>query len=110
MKRPERLRILGKQVTVQYVPAGDALLRDGPDDTAPGVGRSDGGKQSMAVETGQPLASEQDTVLHETLHIIEEYMGMDVPEEVVAKFATGLLAVIKDNPRFVSYLRQKGPK
>ena len=110
MKRPERLRILGKQVTVQYVPAGDALLRDGPDDASPGVGRSDGGKQSMAVEAGQPLASEQDTVLHETLHIIEEYMGMNVPEEVVAKFATGLLAVIKDNPRFVSYLRQKEPK
>lgn len=105
MKRPAKVRVMGKVVRIQYVPPGDALLRDHPDDDKPGIGRSDGGKQSIAVEDGQPLASEQDTVLHEVLHIVEEYMGMDVPEEIVEKFATGLLAVIKDNPVFVSYLR-----
>lgn len=107
MKRPAHVRIFGKRVTVKFVPAGDALLRDGPDDDAPGVGRSDGLRQSIAVEEGQPLAQEQDTVLHEVLHIIEEYMGMDVPEEVVSKFATGLLAVLKDNPAFAAYLRRR---
>jgi len=106
MKRPSKVKVLGKWVRIQFVPAGDALLRDSAEDDAPGVGRSDGSKQSIAIEDGQPLASEQDTVLHETLHIIEEYMGMDVPEGVVEQFATGLLAVLKDNPRFTSYLRQ----
>lgn len=110
MKRPTRIRILGKQITVHYVPPGDALLRDTPEDTNPGVGRSDGAKQLIAVEDGQPLASEQDTLLHEVLHVVEEYMGMDVPEEVVLKFATGLLAVMKDNPSFMGYLRTKEPK
>ena len=54
---------------------------------------------------GQPLATEQDTVLHEVLHVVEEYAGLDVAEEVVEKFATGLLAVLKDNPALASYLR-----
>lgn len=105
--KPARVRVIGKIITIKYVPAGDLLLRDGPDDDAPGAGRSDGGRQLIAIEDGQPLASEQDTVLHEILHIIEEYMGMDVPEGVVEQFATGLLAVLKDNPKLISYLRQK---
>ena len=107
MKRPAKIRVMGKVVTIHYVPAGDILLRDNADDQHPGMGRSDGGKQLIAIEEGQPLATEQDTLLHEALHIIEEYMGMDVPEEVVEKFATGLLAVLKDNPVLVSYLRVK---
>ena len=80
MKRPARIRVLGKPITVHYVPAGDEKLKDGPEDTEPGMGRSDGSKQEIAVEEGQPLETEQDTLLHEVLHIIEEYMGMDVPE------------------------------
>ena len=105
MKRPTKVRIMGKLVRIHYVPAGDILLRDGPEDHAPGMGRSDGQKQMIAVEEGQPLATEQDTVLHEVLHVVEEYAGLDVAEEVVEKFATGLLAVLKDNPALASYLR-----
>ncbi len=107
MKRPAKLRVLGKVISVSYVPAGDAALRDGPHDDEPGVGRSDGLRQTIAIEDGQPLGQEQDTLLHETLHIVEEYMGMDVPEEIVANFATGLLAVFKDNPSLVAYLRKR---
>jgi len=105
LKRPAKVKVLGKWVAIEYVPASDILLRDSADDPDPGCGRSDGSKQSIAIEEGQPLAYEQDTVLHEVLHIIEDYMRMDVPEDVVDKFATGLLAVLKDNPSFASYLR-----
>lgn len=98
---------MGKVVAIHFVPAGDALLRDGPHDDAPGMGRSDGMRQTIAVEDGLPLATEQDTVLHEVLHIVEEYMGMDLDEEIVEKFATGFLAVMKDNPSLVTYLRVK---
>lgn len=110
MKRPTRIRVVGKVHTVHYVPAGDAMLRDGPDDAAPGFGRHDGKTLVIAIEEGQPLANEQDTMLHEVLHAVEDAMGMDVPEDVVEKFATGLLAVLKDNPGLVSYLRAREPK
>lgn len=60
-----------------------------------------------AVEEGQPLASEQDCVLHEVLHHVEYAMKLDVPEEIVEKFASCLLAVLKDNPTLVTYLRQR---
>lgn len=107
MKRPESIRILGKKVTVKYVPAGDILLKDSQEDPHPGVGRSDSTKQLIAVEDGQPLESEQDAVLHETMHMLEDWMGIKISEDAVTKMATGLLAVLKDNPRLASYLKRK---
>lgn len=110
VKRPSRIRIIGKVHTVHYVPAGDVMLRDGPADASPGSGRHDHEKQVIAVEDGQPLGNEQDTILHEVLHAVESAMGMDVAEEVVEKFATGLLAVLKDNSSLVTYLRAREGK
>lgn len=107
MKRPAFVKVMGKRIAVHYVPSGDILLRDHADDQDPGIGRSDGLKQIIAVEEGQPLASEQDCVLHEVLHHVEYAMKMDIPEEIVEKFASCLLAVIKDNPGLITYLRQR---
>lgn len=107
MKRPAQVRIQGKVIKVYFVPGGDRLLKDHDEDPDPGIGRSDGLRQIIAVEDGQPLATEQDCVLHEVLHHVEYAMKMDVPEEVVEKFASGLLAVLKDNPSLVTYLRQR---
>lgn len=98
---------MGKPVSIKFVPAGDILLRDGPDDKDPGSARADADKQLIAVEEGQPLENEQDAVLHETIHILEDSMDIKISESAVRKVATGLLAVLKDNPRFVSYLRRK---
>lgn len=107
MKRPTSIRVMGKKIAVHFVPSGDALLRDGPHDDEPGLGRSDGLTQIIAVEEGQPLASEQDCVLHEVLHHVEYAMKMDIAEEIVEKFASCLLAVIKDNPSLLAYLRAR---
>lgn len=107
MKRPTKVKVLGKVIKVHYVPAGHILLRDHPGDDEPGLGRSDGLTQTIAVEQAQPLASEQDCMLHEVLHHVEYAMKMDVPEEIVEKFASGLLAVMKDNPALVAYLMRK---
>lgn len=107
IKRPATVKVFGKPVKVHWVPAGDILLRDHADDQDPGLGRSDGLTLTIAIEEGQPLENEQDSFLHEVLHHVEYAMKMDLPEEVVEKLATGLLAVIKDNPSFVTYLRRR---
>ena len=96
MKRPEKVRILGKVFTVTNGPLDDDLN-----------GECDTDKQTLAIREGQPLESEQDTVLHEILHAIDEAMGLRMREAQVKGSATGLLAVMKDNPSLVSYLRKK---
>ena len=103
--RPARVRVLGKPIGFKYVPAGDALLRDSPDDHSPGVGRADADRQLVAIEDGMPLEQEQDAVLHEILHVIEDFMSIRVSEKAVRSLATGLLAVVKDNPGLLEYLR-----
>lgn len=105
-KRPARLLVVGKPITYKYVPAGHALLRDSPDDPRPGVGRADSDKQIVAIEDGMPLEQEQDSVLHETFHIIEDAMCIRISELAVRQLATGFLAVLKDNPELVDYLKR----
>ena len=99
MKRPERIKILGKPFAVSYL-SGDPLRDDLN-------GECDTDKQMVLVRDGQPLESEQDTVLHECIHAIDEAVDAKLKETQVKKVATAFLAVLKDNPSFVSYLRRK---
>jgi hypothetical protein len=99
MKRPERIRVLGKRFDVKF--AGDTILAQDLN------GECDSDRQLILVREGQPLESEQDTVLHEILHAIDEAMGLKMKEAQVKGAATGLLAVMKDNPALVAYLKKK---
>jgi hypothetical protein len=98
VKRPERIKVLGKRFALQF-PDG-APLDDGLN------GECDSDNQLILVRDGQPLESEQDTVLHEILHAVDEAMGLKMKESQVKGAATGLLAVLKDNPALVTYLRK----
>jgi hypothetical protein len=102
VKRPARVRILGKPFAVSYLPAGTPPLElDDVGDCQPDL-------QKITVLDGLPLETEQDATLHEILHAIDAAMTDEITgEEVINRLATGLLAVIKDNPRLVSYLRMK---
>lgn len=99
-----KIDIIGKPYAVAFVPEGHDGLKDGPDDNEPGSGRCDSDKQEIYVEKGQPLESEQDTVLHEVLHAVDHAFCIALTELQVRQTATGLLAVLKDNPEFLEYL------
>ena len=71
------------------------------------VGELDPAKQKMAIRDGQPFEQEQDTLLHEVIHGVDHELNLKFSERQVRAFATGLLAVLKDNPKFFSYLRKK---
>jgi hypothetical protein len=99
VNRPARVRILGKPYSIKYVvaePLDEGLM-----------GECDTDKQTVLIREQQPLESEQDTVLHEILHAVDEAMGLKMKEAQVKGVATGLLAVMKDNPGLVAYLRRK---
>lgn len=104
MKRPLRVKIVGKQHSVAYVPAGHPGLKDGTDAL---VGSIQHDKQEIYVEEGQPIEQEQDTLLHEILHGVERQMDLELEESAIRRLATGLLAVMKDNPSLVRYLGTK---
>lgn len=104
MKRPTSVKIIGKRHAVEYLPAGHADLVEGEDTFA---GRIDHDRQKIVVEDGQTLASEQDTLLHEIMHGVERAMDLEVPETAIHRLATGILAVLKDNPSLGRYLMAK---
>lgn len=99
MKRPERVRILGKPFKVEF--GVGAPLEDGD------MGDCNTEGQVLTVRDGQPLENEQDSLLHEVIHAISDYMEIKMREGQVTKLATGLLAVLKDNPALAAYLRRK---
>ena len=46
------------------------------------------------------------TLLHETIHAIDNFMSLDMDERVVTTIADGLSMVISDNPDFLKQLKQ----
>jgi hypothetical protein len=46
-------------------------------------------------------------LLHEVCHAVDDAMDCKMKETQVKKLATGLLAVLKDNPQLAAYLRRK---
>jgi DNA gyrase inhibitor GyrI len=48
----------------------------------------------------------QDTLLHETIHAIDETLITGMTEQQVSNIASVLLAVLKDNPEFTSWILQ----
>ena len=101
MKRPERLRIIGKRYTVKWL---DEVLDE---EGKPLNGQAD--CDGLVIEMNNSLAidTEQDILLHEVLHAVEGQMGLDVEDTVIERLATGLLAVLKDNPSLIRYLAAK---
>lgn len=98
--RPASIRILGKPFKVEWV---DRVEHDGEE--LNGLADPDG--QHIQVVGTLPLETQQDRLLHEVMHCIEASFDLELDETVIERLATGMLAVLKDNPRFVSYLRRR---
>lgn len=93
------LRVIGKTYEVHRV-SGKPLEEDD-------LGELDPALQKITIRKGQPLETEQDTLLHEVFHAVDNELNLNLSEKQVRGLATGFLAVLKDNPRFYIYLRRK---
>lgn len=102
--RPTQIKIVGKQHSISFVPTGHDALLEGTDALAGSILHD---RQQIYIEDDQPLESEQDTLFHEVLHGIERAMDVDIPETATRRLATGIIAVLKDNPGFRAYLARK---
>jgi hypothetical protein len=94
-KMPDTVRVLGKVFKIE-------AFKDGECEDADGMTRVD--EQIINVREKPAIAYCQDTLLHETIHAIDETLFLKMTERQVSNLASVLLAVLKDNPEFTKWL------
>jgi hypothetical protein len=92
---PGKLDILGKKFKVLQMPTDNTEDHDGLMELS---------KQEIWYRSQEALSYNQDTVLHETVHAIDEVLQLGLKEKQVHQLAAALLAVIKHNPKFINWL------
>jgi hypothetical protein len=99
--RPRSVRVLGKTHSINYKPS---------EEMENSYGLCFNGRQRINIMEGLPGGEEADTVLHEILHAVLFQMAVllppDVEEQFVRPAASGLYAVLQDNPQFAKWLIQ----
>lgn len=102
MKPISRIKILGSPWAVSW----QEKVTD--DDGNSCFGTSDLEKQVIAIEEGlTPYEKEQETFIHELIHVLKHIAEIEDNEEETSRFARVLLAVLKDNPNLLTYLKRK---
>lgn len=96
---PSPIRVLGKPYRLEAVPSNG--IADGS------YGSCEDGKQRICIAADLPPELEQDTVLHELLHAIDYAMQLKLSERQISALASGLMALISDNPDLAQYLLRK---
>lgn len=100
LNMPRTLKVLGRSVKVQPV-------KDLPE----AVGTWNAAEYKIRIVKDQLKHDEIDTLLHEvmhaTLHCQGREYGGEIEETYVRALATGLLMVLRQNPKFVGYLLQE---
>ena len=96
---PQSVRICGRNY--------DIVVHEVDPFDAGKVGTFDAQRMRINILDGQEPIEEVDTVLHEILHALCWLLVLDLgdqEENVVARLATGLVAVLQDNPDLGAYL------
>jgi hypothetical protein len=96
MKRPARLRLMGKSWSVTYC----VMPKDE-------LGECDLERQAIKLKEAMKLEQEQSTLLHECIHAVSDSLGLGLTERQVQGLETGLYDLNSSNPQFFSYLRKK---
>ena len=68
------------------------------------LGQCDSDALKITIKKNQPAILEADTLLHEILHAIDDAMQTKMKERQVHCTATGIIALLRDNPDFVKYM------
>jgi hypothetical protein len=92
MNIPSSLRIIGREYDVAKLDYEDQ------------VGGVDFDTCTIGIKSGQQKLLEADTLLHESLHVIDEIFQLDLSERQVYCVVGGILAVLRDNPSLLPYI------
>lgn len=91
--KPTSVRVLARQYAIEWGTT--------PKNTC---GICDNQKQLIKINGKAHHDLQQDTLLHEILHAIDEHMDSKMEEKRVNRLASLLLLVLKENPLVTEYL------
>lgn len=97
---PKTLKILGRRIKVRMV----EVLGDAVAEWSAGDYRIDVLKDQEALDEAEALLHE---AMHSILHCQGREYGGDVEESYVRPLASGLLIVLRENPKLVEFLTRK---
>lgn len=92
MNIPSSLKIVGREYNVVKVEEYDD------------VGGVNFETCTIVVKDGQQQLLEADTLLHESLHIIDEIFQLELSERQVYCITSGIIALLRDNSALVPYI------
>lgn len=95
MTIPSPLKIVGREYDVVKVEEYDEK-----------VGGVDFENSTIVVKDGQQRLLEADTLLHESLHVIDEIFQLELTERQVYCITSGLIALLRDNNTLMSYINE----
>jgi hypothetical protein len=93
MNIPSSLKIVGREY--------DVVKLDYDNDQVGGV---DFDSCTIGIKSGQQKLLEADTLLHESLHIIDEIFQLDLSERQVYCVVSGIMALLRDNETLLPYI------
>jgi len=93
MTIPSSLKIVGREYSVVKVEEYDEQ-----------VGGVDFETSTIVVKDKQQRLLEADTLLHESLHVIDEIFQLELSERQVYCITSGLIALFRDNPTLMLYI------
>ena len=65
-------------------------------------------KHLISINTEHNLLTQQRTLAHELVHLIEDHYGLEnLTEHQVDKLGTGWVTLLQENPQLVNYLTRK---
>lgn len=103
---PKKLRIGHAEYSVLQGGDVQQLLDDRADE-----GVSNGNVLKILLRDDRPFTTEAETLLHETIHQCLFVAGLEldnaVEEPIVRALSMHLFGVLRENPKFVSYLTHK---
>jgi Zn-dependent peptidase ImmA (M78 family) len=97
MKLPKKLKILGRPFIVEYKDFEKLVQHNGMS------GNCTGHKQLIQIDSSNPRERQENTLLHEIIHLISDDLSLEFSEETVKRITTGLYQVLNDN----GFLKEK---
>ena len=91
---PLRLSLLGREVVIE------------PVEVFPGqLGEADSNTNVIKIKTQQQALMEADTLLHECLHLVSDYLQLNMNERQVYCVSVAIFALLRDNPDLINYFK-----
>lgn len=95
---PSNIRILGKDISVDYAPDGPIFADSG---------QMDESTLAILVRPGQLPIEEVDVILHEFFHALDYVLDLELTEHQVRLLGTGVAGVLQDNPEFAAFVTRR---